>query len=86
MIKITYSSKFLKSFKNLPKNIQKVAVRKIELFEKEPFSTSLKTHKLTGNLDEFYPLSISYHYRILFKFEDDKEASFMNVGTHSIYS
>ena len=51
--------------------------------EVDPFSSSLKTHKLKGNLKDFYACSINYEYRIVFiiLIQDD-EITLFDVGTH----
>ena len=85
MLKVKYSSKFLKSFRKFSRNVQKLGVKRIEIFQTSPFATSLKTHKLIGSLEGLYSFSINYSYRILIKFEGDTEATLLNVGTHSIY-
>ena len=85
MIKVKYTSKFAKAFKRLPKNIQNRAVKKIEIFQSNPYTPSLKTHKLGGNLEAFHAFAINHQYKILFKFENEKGIVLLNVGTHSIY-
>lgn len=49
------------------------------------FAPSLKTHKLKGELADYYAFSVDYHYRILFSIEPTGEVVFINIGTHSIY-
>jgi mRNA-degrading endonuclease YafQ of YafQ-DinJ toxin-antitoxin module len=50
MVKVEYSRRFFKSFEKLPASIQKKAERKDKIFRQDPFSPSLKTHKLKGEL------------------------------------
>lgn len=82
---IYYSSLFVKKFKKIPKRIQKQAVKKEALFKSDPFSPSLKTHRLKGELNEYWAFSINYSYRVMFEFIDDKTVGFVNIGTHEIY-
>lgn len=84
-MKIIYSPRFAKSYKKLDKRIKLLAEDKEEVFRQDPFSPSLKTHKLKGKLSEFYSFSISYQYRIVFHFEDKEIIIFDNIGTHQIY-
>ncbi|MDP3733201.1 MAG: type II toxin-antitoxin system YoeB family toxin [Candidatus Daviesbacteria bacterium] len=56
-----------------------------EIFRKDPFDKKLKTHKLKGELKDFYSFSISYHFRIVFHFEGKDIIVFDNVGTHRVY-
>jgi len=44
---------------------------------------SLKTHKLKGNLSNFYACSLTYQYRIVLTIEiRDEEIVLVNIGTH----
>jgi addiction module RelE/StbE family toxin len=77
-----YSKKeraFLKKHSNLFEKY-KETLRKLEL---DPFSPALKTHKLKGDLKDFYACSINYEYRIVFiiLIQDD-EITLFDVGTH----
>ncbi len=84
-MKIIYSSKFAKEYKRLPLKIKKTAEKKENIFRKDPFESSLKTHKLTGKLKEYYSFSIDYQYRIIFEFVKKDIIWFHSVGTHEIY-
>lgn len=88
MINIFLTSKFNKNFKRLPKNIQRIAIKKISIFQENPFMPILKTHKLTGELKDKISFSINNSYRILFRYKETPEkkaVEFLDVGTHSIY-
>jgi addiction module RelE/StbE family toxin len=84
-MKIIYSSKFAKEYKRLPLKIKKTAEKKEDIFRKNPFESSLRTHKLTGKLKEYYSFSIDYQYRIIFEFVKKNIIWFHSVGTHEIY-
>lgn len=84
-MKIIYSPRFAKSYKKLDKQIKLLAEDKEEIFRRDPFSSSLKTHKLKGKLSEFYSFSISYHFRVVFHFENENTIVFDNIGAHQIY-
>ena len=83
-MEISYSSRFLRSFEKLPRQIQELAVKRIEQFKLNPFDPSLKTHKLSGTLFGYHSFSINYSLRIVLK-SDGKRAQFIDVGSHSIY-
>jgi len=83
--KIYTSSNFRKSFKKLPLFIKKKSAKKQKIFRNNCFAPSLKTHSLSGNLKGLHSFSIDYSYRIVFKFENQENATFIDVGTHSIY-
>lgn len=84
-MKIIYSSKFAKEYKRLPSKTKAAAQKKENIFRKDPFQPSLKAHKLTGKLKEYYSFSIDYEYRIIFEFVKKDIIWFHSVGTHEIY-
>ena len=78
-------SYFEEKFKRLPKDIQKIAVRKIILFENNPLHPSLHTHKLKGALSQYWAFYITKSYRVLFRFLKDNEVIYYDIDTHDIY-
>lgn len=84
-MKIYYSSKFEKEYKKLPKKVKLLAEKKEKVFRKDPFTPSLKTHKLTGKLRNYWSFSIDFQYRIIFEFVGKEIIWFHSVGTHEIY-
>jgi len=70
-MKVYYSSKFAKEYKRLPKRIKLQAEDKEKIFRNDPFSPSLKTHKLTGRLKTYWAFSIDYQFRIIFELRDE---------------
>ncbi len=79
------TSKFDNSFRKLPLNVQQEALKKEKVFIRNIFDKSLRTHKLRGNLKDYYSFSITYSYRILFSYEEKEIITFLNIGDHSIY-
>lgn len=84
-MKIYYSSKFENEYRKLSKKVKLLAEKKEKLFRKDPFTSSLKTHKLTGKLKNYWSFSIDFQYRIIFEFADEENIWFHSVGTHDIY-
>lgn len=84
-MKIYYSSKFEKEYRQLPVKIKLLAERREEIFRKDPFDSRLKTHKLKGRLSQFYAFSVDIHYRVIFEFANKSVIWFHSVGTHAIY-
>ena len=83
---IRYTKKFQREYKKLSLEIQKKAEAKESLFRKNPFSPTLKTHKLKGELDDMWAFSVDYVNRIVFEFNDDNGiAFFYSIGDHDIY-
>ncbi len=83
--KIHYTSRFIKDLKKLPKDKHKLATKREKIFRKDPFSQTLKTHKLSGKLQDYWAFSITYKDRVLFRFISGDEAIFYKVGSHAIY-
>lgn len=76
---------FEKKFEKLPKNLQKIAARKILLFEANPSHPSLNTHKLKGVLARFWSFYVTKSYRVLFRFLENNEVIYYDIDTHDIY-
>jgi len=76
---------FEKQFERLPKNLQKIAERKMLLFEANPFHPSLYTHKLKGALFGFWSFYINESYRVLFRFLRNNDVIYYDIDTHDIY-
>ena len=85
MIKITWDRGFKRIYKKKIKNnseLKRKFWKAISLFSGNPFNSTLRTHKLTGRLEGLWAFSISYDYRAVFKFLDDKEVLLIDIGTH----
>jgi len=76
---------FERKFTKLPVDIQKIAAKKILLFEDNPFHPGLNTHKLKGVLSHFWSFSITKSYRVLFRFLKNNEIIYYDIDTHDIY-
>lgn len=85
MIEIIYSPQFFREYRRLSVEVKEKAEEKEDVFRKNPFDPRLKTHKLSGRLEGFLSFSIDYHYRIIFKFQDNKKIKFYAIGDHSLY-
>ena len=83
MKKITLSPSFRKQLKRLKekdiklfKRIQKQFI----LFKSNPQHSSLRLHKLKGELQDVWSLSVTRNFRILFI--EDTKYYFFDMGTH----
>lgn len=85
MMKIDYSSKFIRNFKKLPSVIKNKASKQERLFRDNIFDSSLKTHKLKGILANYFAFSVDYSYRIVFSIDENNNVVFLDIGDHSIY-
>jgi mRNA interferase YafQ len=89
MILVTESS-FKRSFKKLIKRnpqLQGKILEVVELLSIDPFVPSLKSHKLTGQLEGLWSCTVNYDCRIIFAFRKDEEADdnllvLIDVGSH----
>lgn len=85
LINIKVSSRYKKSFRELPNQIQVKTIEKINIFRENQFDSRLKTHSLSGKLKEIWAFWVDYNYRIKFVFLNGKEVLFLDIGTHGIY-
>ena len=77
-MKIIYDNSFKRSFKRLVKKnpqLQEKVIAVITLLSEDPFTPSLKTHKLKGNLDGLWSCSVAYDCRIIFDMEIDESTN-----------
>ena len=56
--------------------------QKVEHFIQDPFEPQLKTHKLTGKLQDLWSFSIDYDLRVIFYFVNEINAVFVDIGSH----
>jgi len=82
MIKIYTAPQFKKSVQKIPYRIQITFQKKLKLFRQDPFYPSLKTHKLSGKMRNHYSFSVTYSYRVLFKFLDENSVFLVNISAH----
>ncbi len=86
---VAYKS-FKRAFKKLIKKnpqLQDKVLAILDLLENEPFTRSLKSHKLTGDLDGYWSCSVTYDCRIIFTFSQDEESEetliiLVDIGSH----
>jgi mRNA interferase YafQ len=83
-------SKFKKSFKRLIKKnpqLEAKILAVLELLSEDPFAITLKSHKLTGQLDGLWACSVTYDCRIIFAFRKDPITGenlivLVDIGSH----
>ncbi len=89
-MQVVWSSGFTRSFKKITKRnpqLRDQITEVLMLLAEDPFTPSLKSHKLTGNLEGLWSCFVAYDCRIIFEFseQDDVVEIFIllvNVGTH----
>jgi len=82
---IHFTPRFLKSITRLPDPIQELAKKKDGWFRANPFDKRLHTHKLKGDLAGIWSYSVNREYRVLFRFINDEEVIYYDIGTHEVY-
>ena len=72
-------ARFLKKHPDLKDKLYKT----FEFLEKNPFHPSLRLHKLSGVLKEFYSISLDMKYRIIIDLIiEDEKIILLDIGTH----
>jgi mRNA-degrading endonuclease YafQ of YafQ-DinJ toxin-antitoxin module len=68
---LVWSAGFVRKFKRLAKKNPQLRIqieKTLELLTEDPFNSSLRTHKLKGDLGGVWSCSVDYDNRILFEF------------------
>lgn len=84
-MKVATSSSFKRAFrKRIQKNtdITEQFYGRVEWFTKDPFDPRLRTHKLSGELDDLWSFSITFDIRVIFYFAGEDRAVFIDIGSH----
>ncbi|MFB2891484.1 type II toxin-antitoxin system YafQ family toxin [Aerosakkonemataceae cyanobacterium BLCC-F50] len=89
MKKITWTPKSIRNFKSLVRRnpqLRLLIEETLRILASDPFSPTLRTHKLQGDLSNVWSCSIDYNYRILFKFVEDSDGEnailLIKIGDH----
>ena len=89
-MEIVWSSGFKRSFKKIIKKnpqLQEQVVKALKLLADDPYTLSLKSHKLGGNLAGLWSCSVAYDCRIIFSFSEDEKLLeivilLVDIGSH----
>jgi addiction module RelE/StbE family toxin len=86
MYKLIETKKYIKKLKKFLKkhpDMFKKYEKTIYLLESNPYHPSLRLHKLKGDLNEFYSVSIDMNYRIIIDFVIIEDKIFLiDIGEH----
>ncbi len=85
MIEVAFSSSFKRAFKKRikrNKELEEIFLKKLEKFIENPFAKELRTHKLTGKLEDLWSFSLGYDLRVIFFFAEDNKVVLIDIGTH----
>lgn len=85
---IEYDSVFEKKFKKYVRQLtdseKQRLKRRLEIFKADIFDKRLKTHKLKGELRDYYAFSLNYSQRIIFQVRDSESVYFIDIGSHDV--
>ncbi|MFN6481218.1 type II toxin-antitoxin system YafQ family toxin [Nostoc sp. DedQUE07] len=89
-MEVVWSSGFKRSFRKITKKnpqLKNQIVNVLRLLADDPFTPSLKSHKLTGNLVGLWSCSVAYDCRIIFNLSEDEKLLEMiilliDIGSH----
>ena len=85
MTRVTWDQGFKKIYQKKVKNnaeLKKKFWKAMGLFSENPFNPRLRTHKLTGKLEGLWACSVTYDYRIIFRFLSKDEVLLIDIGGH----
>ena len=82
MFSVRYAPTFIRMYKRLNAHLKEEVKEKIFLFKDEKNHSTLKVHKLKGNLKNIYSFSINYKIRIVFEYEDKTTVNLLYIGSH----
>ncbi|WP_333470961.1 type II toxin-antitoxin system RelE/ParE family toxin [Microcoleus sp. herbarium12] len=90
MMEVVWSSGFNRSFRKIVKKnpqLKDQITKVLKLLADDPFTPSLKSHKLGGDLAGLWSCSVAYDCRIIFIFSEDEELLEMvillvDIGIH----
>ncbi|OGW36398.1 MAG: hypothetical protein A2Y97_01880 [Nitrospirae bacterium RBG_13_39_12] len=71
------SSKLTKRNPSLEPQLEKVLIE----LKKDPFTPSLKTHKLKGDMEGLFACSLTHELRIIFELSS-KTIRLLDIGSH----
>ncbi|MFH1253733.1 MAG: type II toxin-antitoxin system mRNA interferase toxin, RelE/StbE family [Candidatus Uhrbacteria bacterium] len=84
-MKVVLTKRFDRELKKIPLRLRPETEQKVELFLTDPHHPSLKTHKLSGQMKNFWSFSVNFKTRIIFKYLEDGTIAFLSIGDHSTY-
>ncbi|MFP4007123.1 MAG: type II toxin-antitoxin system YafQ family toxin [Spirulinaceae cyanobacterium] len=84
-MEVSFSSAFKRAYKKRIKGnevVEKKFWQKLEIFILNPYDPRLKTHTLSGKLNDLWSFTVDYDERVLFYFTETDQAVFVDIGSH----
>ena len=85
MINLVWGSSFRRAYRKVTEanpNLKPKIAQALERFVDNPFHPSLRTHKLSGKLKDFWAFVVEYDCRIVFQFLDSEYIVLIDIGKH----
>ena len=90
MRNIDWTAKSQRTFKRLIRKspqLRPLIEKTLRQLAEDPYHSSLRTHKLVGDLSDIWACSVDYNHRILFEFVQKAESELdaillLNIGSH----
>ncbi len=82
MTDFSFSSRFRKEYKALPRDIQEAFEKKLSLFLNDLYQPSLRVKRIVGTADRWEG-SVTMNYRFTFQYAEGS-VLFRRIGTHDI--
>ena len=85
MVNLVWDQAFKRKYKKiftLNIELKKSFWEAMSVFSQNPFDPKLRTHKLTGKLQGLWSFSVSYNYRVIFRFINDHDVLLIDIGSH----
>lgn len=83
MLKITFTERFQKHYKNLTEIEKKQFRNKLAIFSENPMHPSLRVKRIQGTADLF-EFSVNMDIRVIWFYEGESLVALVDIGHHDI--
>ena len=83
MIKITFTPRFQKHYKNLSDNEKKQFKNKLAVFADNPLHPSLRTKRIQGT-DNLFEFSVNMDICVIWFYEGESLVALIDIGHHDM--
>lgn len=83
MLKITFTDRFKKHYKNLNETEKKQFKNKLSIFVENPMHPSLRVKRIQGTTDLF-EFSVNMDIRVIWFYEGEALVALVDIGHHDI--
>ena len=83
MLKITFTDRFRRHYKDLSSNEKKQFKNKLAIFSEKPLHPSLRTKRIQGT-DDLYEFSVNMDIRVIWFYEGESLVALVDIGHHDI--